>query len=88
MNPGDLEAIRTVIRDEINPLRSEMEALRSEMEALRSEMEAGFERVSKEFADLREHLEGLIDADFPPVDQRPRHGGSGPSNMRIAAKRP
>ena len=70
MSPGDLEAIRAAIREEIEPMRSEMRA--------------GFDRVWAEFASLHEELQGVIDPTFKALTKDPREGG--PAGGGMAAK--
>ena len=79
MSPSDLEAIRTLVREEVKPIGDKVDTLRSEMHA-------GFERVWAEFKELREHLEGVIDERFPPIDKARRQGGRALRGTRMAAK--
>ena len=72
--------------------------VREELEPVASRMRQGFDRVDKQIEDLdrkltgrfdrlEEMLEGVIDKDYPPVDQqRPSGGPSGITGM--AAKGP
>ncbi len=72
MSPSDLEAIRAVIREEIEPMHSDMRA--------------GFERVWAEFKELRDHLDGVVDERFPPIDKARRQGGRALGGTGMAAK--
>ena len=42
-------------------------------------------KIETEIGELREMLVGVVDEDFPPVDQRPRSGGSS-GVSKMAAK--
>ena len=85
--PGDLldRAFRTIIREEIPPMiRAETEPLRQEMNERFEKVDERFEKVDERFDRLETALEGVIDVDFPPVDQA--KGGGPPSAGSIAAK--
>ena len=42
-------------------------------------------KIETEIGELKEMLVGVVDEDFPPVDQRPRSGGSSGAS-KMAAK--
>ncbi|MCY3808135.1 MAG: hypothetical protein OXG58_01645 [Gemmatimonadetes bacterium] len=49
-------------------------------------VEDGLEDVREDIADLRRHLDGVIDERFPPVDQsQPKSGSARPSAIPLAA---
>lgn len=63
--------IRTIIREELRPLRDDVAALDR--------------KFTKRFDRLEKMLAGVIDKDFPPVDQQARSGGP-PGTIGVAAK--
>lgn len=71
MSPSDLEAIRTLVREEIKPIGDKVDTLRSEMHA--------------EFAQLRRELAGVIDSEYPAIASSSRAGGP-PASGKMAAK--
>ena len=75
--PGSLfdRAFRQIVREELEPVEGR----------INERMDQRFDEMDQRFDRLETMLEGVVDKDFPPIDQQPRSGG--PSGVtRMAAK--
>lgn len=86
------QTLRRIIREELEAVKSRLDSLEKRVTDGFAWTEEQFEWVSQrfdavdeQFADLKRMLEGVIDEDFPMIDQQPKSGGP-PGRQAVAAR--